>query len=133
MKSLQKVKRKTPAFAHIRNRLYIDHVPPIKINIGYENKETETIVELVDSAVTPKSRFPAHEYTKLWEIAHVEVISSFCFSHFTPSSLAMFVMKCFFLQSTFFQQYAVSTVRRFNSTQLMRYKKFFLNVHKKTF
>ena len=72
-KQLQNVRKKTPAFPHIRRTLYKDLVPPVKMTIAYKHKESETITVVEDVLVTPKKQFPPHQYKKLWEISRVEV------------------------------------------------------------
>ena len=76
VKKIQKVTRKTPDFVHIRRRLYLDYVPPIKMDLGYRNKEIGEISVLENTLVTPKSQFPRHQFDKIFEIGHVEVIIS---------------------------------------------------------
>lgn len=78
-KANQNVRRKTPSFVHIRRRLYDDHVPPVKMQIAYKHKDSGELTVLEDSLVTPKSKFPAHEYHKMWEIAHIEVKNFFTY------------------------------------------------------
>ena len=68
-KEAQNVRRKTPAFVHIRRKMYTDYVPPIHMDFGYEHKDTGEITIVKDSSVTPT--FPNHQ--KNWEIGHVQV------------------------------------------------------------
>ena len=71
-KENQNVRRKTPNFVHIRRQLHKQHVPPIHMEFAFQHKETGQITFAQD-AITPRARFPHHEFFKLWEIAHVEV------------------------------------------------------------
>ena len=75
-KSIQGVRRKTPDFVHLRRGLLNDYVPPVHLEIGYQHKQTGEITVIEDTLVTPRNRFPCHEYDKVWEIANVEVITT---------------------------------------------------------
>lgn len=77
VKAFQKVKRKTPSFAHIRQQMYRQFVPPIRMEIGYKHRENGVTTVLENTLSTPKSDYPSHEYDKMWEIAHVEVTKVF--------------------------------------------------------
>ena len=76
-KALQNVRRKTPTFTHIRRQLYDKWTPPVKMEFGFKHKDTGAYTVVEDSEVTPKTRFPANEYDKMWEIAYVEVRFNF--------------------------------------------------------
>ena len=52
--------------------MYEDYTPDVHLEIAYQNKATEEIITINDT-VTPKSRFPPNEYTKLYETASVKV------------------------------------------------------------
>ena len=67
-----------PQFTSQRRRLYNNHVPPVKLEIGYENKGTKERV-VVKGSKTPVSRFNPREFDKLYEVATVEVITSIHF------------------------------------------------------
>ena len=71
-KELQNVRRKTPTFIHSRRKLYLEKVPPVHMEIGYQSKDTG-IVTIFRGDKTPRNRFPPHEYSKVWEVAHVKV------------------------------------------------------------
>ena len=73
-KSAQTITRKTPFFVHIRRRLYKNYVPPVYLNFGFRNKENGDIVTVENALVAPKSGFPSHQFEKLWEIGHVQVL-----------------------------------------------------------
>ena len=72
-REIQNVTRKIPQFKHIRTKLYDKEVPDVNLEIGYRDKETGEII-IVQSQVTPKSRFPPHQYEKLYETASVKVL-----------------------------------------------------------
>ena len=72
-KEMQKIKRKTPCFEHLRRRIHTANVPPIQMDIAYEHKATGE-VSIVNEFITPKSRFPPNEFEKIWEVAHVKVM-----------------------------------------------------------
>ena len=73
VKQAQKVKKKTPSFVHIRRKMFKDYVPPISIDAAYQHKESGETTIIEGSSITPRSRFPPHEYHRLWEISHVKV------------------------------------------------------------
>ena len=72
-KTAQRIRRKTPSFTHIRKKFYNNHVPPVHMEIAFQHKESGALTIVEDTLTTPKTRFPPHEFHKLWEIAHVEV------------------------------------------------------------
>lgn len=93
-KSRQNIRKKTPQFTHIRRNLYKNFVPPVKLSICYQKKDSGMLTVVEDTLVTPKKQFPPHQYTKMWEIARVEVnekMSSFL--HLFSSSTACFVFR----------------------------------------
>ena len=65
--------RKIPQFPQIRDTLYKDKTPPVYMEIGYQSKENADISIVKDATTTPVSQFPPSEYTKLYEIASVDV------------------------------------------------------------
>ena len=96
-KTIQKVRRKTPGFTHLRRRMYDQYVPNVKMEFGFKHKETGAITVVKDVSVAPVSRFPRHEYEKLWEIAKVEVNTFYFIS--TPSAIRYF---CFLFGFSYF-------------------------------
>lgn len=68
------VSKKTPQFVHIRRRLYDKYTPPVRMEIGYRNKESGLVEIQKDLLSTPTSKFPPSQFQKLYEIASVEVI-----------------------------------------------------------
>lgn len=72
VKTREKVKKNIPQMKHIREKLYQKNVPKVHMKIAYRHKETQEVT-VVNSSVTPKSRFPSNEYEKLYEIASVKV------------------------------------------------------------
>ena len=65
--------RKIPQFPQIRDSLYNDKTPRVKMEIYYKSKENGDISTVKDVSSTPVSKFPPSEYTKLYEIASVDV------------------------------------------------------------
>ena len=74
-KNLEGIVANTPQFVNIRRQLFARFVPPISLSFGYRHKESGEITVLEDLESTPFMRFPRTEYTKLYEIASVKVIS----------------------------------------------------------
>ena len=72
-KEIQGVLRKTPTFVHIRRQFYKKYVPPVQMDVAYQNKENGELTILEGTEVIPRNRFPASQFHKLWEIGHVEV------------------------------------------------------------
>ena len=70
-----KVTRKTPQFTHLRRKLRDMYVPPIQLEIGYKNKETEEEIHITTDKI-PISKFPKSKFQPLYEIATVQVIFS---------------------------------------------------------
>lgn len=66
--------KKIPQFRTLRSRIYDDNVPKITLEVAYESKTTGEIIILTDLDATPVSKFPADEYTKLYESATVQVL-----------------------------------------------------------
>ena len=61
-----------PQFVSLRNKMYINKVPPIELEFGYRNRETnEIIVRKCESA--PVKEFNNRQYEKLYESASVKV------------------------------------------------------------
>ena len=71
-KEIQKIKRKIPKFKQIRENMYEKKTPKVDMEIGYRNRETDELTVVKDT-VTPKSRFPPHQFEKCYEIATVKV------------------------------------------------------------
>lgn len=65
--------RKIPQFRSIREKLYDDSIPAIKLEVAYLIKETGDILVLQDLVSTPVKKFPPSKYTKLYESAKVDV------------------------------------------------------------
>lgn len=65
--------RKIPQISHLRDKLYDDKVPPVEMEIGYQNKENGEITVVEDIRSAPVSRFPPSTYKRLYEIASVDV------------------------------------------------------------
>ena len=71
-KDLQSIKKKTLSFLHIRKKLHQERVPPVHMEMAFQNKDTG-VVSVVRDTKTRKNEFQSHEFQKLWEIGHVEV------------------------------------------------------------
>ena len=71
-KEMQKIKRKPPTFDHIRRQMHKESVPPINMEFGFQSRETKDI-NIIRDTKTPRTRFPPHEFDKVWEIANVQV------------------------------------------------------------
>lgn len=54
--------------------MYVEYTPDVHLELGYKNKETGAVT-VVEDTITPKSRFPPHEYEKIYETATVKVIN----------------------------------------------------------
>lgn len=114
-KEIQKVKKKTPTFEHIRKTLHDKYVPPIKMEFSYKDRETGEVIITENLSKNPNSQFPVQQYKKLWETAHVEVTSVLFFQNF--SSVVSFVFR---LPSTddLFTKILASKVRKYARTRL---------------
>ena len=77
------VLKNIPKFVSQRRKLYNSYVPPVKMEIGYLNKETQEVV-VVEGDKTPISRFNPQKFEKVYEVASVKVIY---FSMITPHLL----------------------------------------------
>ena len=67
----QMVYKDIPDFPYQRSKLYKDHVPPISIETGFLNNENNEVI-VVESDKAP-SKYPAPQYSKLYEAASVKV------------------------------------------------------------
>ena len=65
--------RKVPQFSHLREQMYLNKVPPINMEIGYQSKEDGEIVVAEYVNTTPVSQYPRCSYRRLYEIASVDV------------------------------------------------------------
>ena len=72
--------RKIPQFGTIRNKLYQDKVPKIKMEIGYMSKDTGEVTVVKDVSSTPVSDFPGSSHRRLYEIASVDVSFNILFN-----------------------------------------------------
>lgn len=61
-----------PQLPTLRDKLYDTYVPPVKLNIGYQNVESNEITE-IESSKTPLSQFDRVQYKKIYEVATVQV------------------------------------------------------------
>ena len=74
-KEREGISKKVPKFMQVRKNLYDKQVPQVSMQVAYKHKVTGEIslVETIDS--TPTSQYPPDVYTKLYEVASVEVIT----------------------------------------------------------
>lgn len=73
--------RKIPQISHLRDKMYETKVPPVKMEIGFQNKASGEVTVLEDVHSSPVSRFPPSTYKCLYEIAYVDVSNnSFLYS-----------------------------------------------------
>ena len=66
------IKTKVPQFAHIRRILHVKKVPPISMEVAYENKETGEVITVKGLNKLPVSKFSPDKFTKLYEQASVK-------------------------------------------------------------
>ena len=69
----QGVTSKFPQFPTLRKKLYDDYLPPIKLEVVYEHKQTGDVIVLRDLDSAPVNRFKPSEFTKLYETVTVKV------------------------------------------------------------
>lgn len=69
----QMVYKPIPKLRYQRQKMSKNHVPPIHLEIGYLNKETNEMV-VVRGDKTPTSRFNPMQFEKKYEAATVKVI-----------------------------------------------------------
>ena len=72
IKSRQNIKRKLPQFQQIRRNL-CNNIPPIKMELGFINKETGQLEIHENLDKTPVKRFPPSKFQKAYEISSIEV------------------------------------------------------------
>lgn len=72
-KKEQNVKRKIPMFSQIRQTLKKKNVPPISMEVAYQEKKTGKISIVKDTNITPVSMYPPSKYCKVYEQATVKV------------------------------------------------------------
>ena len=71
--------RKIPQLSHLRQKMYDDRIPPVKMDVGFQEKGSGDITVLKGVSHIPVSRFPTNQYRRLYEIGYVDV-SNFIFS-----------------------------------------------------
>ena len=69
--------QKNPQFTHLRRVLRTQYIPDIEMKVGFRNKETNEEIH-INSNVIPVSKYPRSEYTQLYEIATIKVITLIC-------------------------------------------------------
>ena len=76
MKRQENINKKIPQFLQIRKNIYKSICPDIKMNFAYLNNTDNSIIH-VDVDHTPVKEFERNpQYQKLYEEAHIQVISS---------------------------------------------------------
>ena len=61
----------------LRNEIHDEETPPVKMEIGYQCKESGEIQVVKDVESAPVSRFPASTHRRVYEIAYVNVSDYF--------------------------------------------------------
>ena len=74
-KEREQIKRKVPQFLHTRRKLNDEHVPTVTMSVAYKHKRTGEISIVETKESMPTSQYPPNVYTKLYEVASVEVIA----------------------------------------------------------
>ena len=85
-KQREGISKKIPQFLQERKRAYEKHVPKINMEIAYLHKITGQI-SVVESDTTPTSQYPPNLYTKIYEVASVEVIDNH--THFSQMTFLL--------------------------------------------
>ena len=70
-KKEQNIRKKTPQFIQIRNKIYDNKLPPIKLELGYKHKESNELIVVNDIDAAPVGSFPPSDFLKLYEVASV--------------------------------------------------------------
>ena len=92
-KESDNITRKTPTFTQERRKLYRDNCPPVKMTFAFKNKSTGNI-ETVDCDATPMNAYQRNpSYVKVFEEAHVEVITINNFFFATQYEIPIIVQK----------------------------------------
>ena len=73
VKTNQGISKKIPKMQQLRNKAYQQFVPPVKMDIGYQCKDTGEIKVVKDVETTPVSKYPPSTHRRIFEIAYVEV------------------------------------------------------------
>ena len=78
MKKAENVKKKIPQFYQVRKNVYKDLCPDVKMSFAFLNIQDGSIIHVKEDH-TPLNRYQRDpKYKKLYEEAHIEVISIFC-------------------------------------------------------
>ena len=86
--------RKVPQFPRLREKMYQDDkIPPIHMEIGYQNKENGEIQVVEDARSKPVSRFPPSTYRPLYEIASVDVSKCFLIFFFNVAMIFIVIVR----------------------------------------
>ena len=68
-------KKKIPNFEHLRRKLTKKNVPPISMEVGYIDKETQALKVVHAEKISPKD-FPPSKFEKVFESASVKVLKT---------------------------------------------------------
>ena len=102
LKSSQNVQSKVPQLAHIRRKMVEEKVPPISMEVAYQDKETDEVIVLEDLTKSPVSQYPPHKYLNLYERATVKVNNIYMLLRYI--SRCTFTYMCVSLNSDFLKQ-----------------------------
>lgn len=72
-KEREGISRKVPQFMQERKKIHDKNVPKISMEVAYQHKHTGEISVVENVQSIPASRYPPNLYTKIYEVASVEV------------------------------------------------------------
>ena len=72
------IKSKVPGFVHIRRQMYDTICPELDLKYAFLDKNNNSL-EVVTCKKAPGKKYPKSKYKKLYEEAHVKVISTYFF------------------------------------------------------
>ena len=100
-------KKKLPKFDHIRRKISADKVPPISMDIGFIDKETQELTVVNNANKIPLLQFPRDKFVKAFEIASIKVRT-------ISSCIRLLRVSCLFLFSTILK--LTNTIRKLLNT-----------------
>ena len=65
--------RKIPQFQALREKIYKEEIPTVKMEVAFKSKDDGEVTILEDVSSIPVSMFPPSGYRRLYEIASVDV------------------------------------------------------------
>ena len=78
-------RKKIPQYKQVRQTMYSKHVPPVSLEVAFRDNTTGEVI-LEKGTSTPISKYPPNKFSKLFEMASVEVnFSVRLFLFFRPS------------------------------------------------